>query len=54
MEDLLAVWRDEHQMEVNLAVFCNLMNALGDASAKLQHVSLLQGAKAYGGHVEPV
>lgn len=47
---LVAGWRDAKQMESNLSMLTNLMEPLSEA-AKLRHVTLLQGAKAYGPHV---
>lgn len=50
--DLIAGWRDPEQMATNLAMLRNLIEPL-EAAASLRHVTLLQGAKAYGIHVEP-
>lgn len=47
---LIAGWQDEAQMQLNLAMLRNLLEPLSTA-ATLRHVSLLQGAKAYGAHV---
>ncbi len=47
---LVSGWRDREQMERNLAMLQNLVDPLSDC-ANLQHISLLQGAKAYGAHV---
>lgn len=51
--DLLAGWRDAEQMAVNLAMLRNLLEPLEAAAPGLRQVSLLQGAKAYGVHLEP-
>jgi nucleoside-diphosphate-sugar epimerase len=51
--DLIAGWRDPEQMAVNLAMLRNLLDALEPVARGLRHVSLMQGTKAYGGHVEP-
>ncbi len=51
--DLIAGWRDPEQMAVNLAMLRNLLDALETSAPGLRHVSLMQGTKAYGGHVEP-
>jgi len=51
--DLIAGWRDPEQMAVNHAMLRNLLDALEAGAPGLRHVSLLQGTKAYGGHVEP-
>jgi nucleoside-diphosphate-sugar epimerase len=48
---LVGGWRDAAQMEVNLAMLRNLLEPLSRAAPGLRHVSLLQGGKAYGGHV---
>jgi nucleoside-diphosphate-sugar epimerase len=51
-EDLTAGWRDRALMERNLVMFSNaLESVLGTAGDTLEHVSLLQGAKAYGFHL---
>lgn len=49
---LVAGWRETDQMETNLSMLRNLMEPLG-AAARLEHVTLLQGTKAYGAHVKP-
>jgi nucleoside-diphosphate-sugar epimerase len=51
--DLVAGWRDPEQMAVNEAMLRNLMDALQAGAKGLRHVTILQGTKAYGGHVEP-
>jgi nucleoside-diphosphate-sugar epimerase len=51
--DLIAGWRDPEQMAVNLAMLRNLLDALEASAPGLRHVSLMQGTKAYGGHVTP-
>ncbi len=50
---LIAGWRSEEQMQTNLAMLRNLLDPLCEV-ADLEHVSLLQGTKAYGAHVEPM
>ncbi len=52
-EGLVAGWRDPATMALNGQMFANLIGPLA-ANANLRHVSLLQGAKAYGAHVHPV
>src|SRR6202007_3281030 len=47
---LVEGWRDPAQMQLNLAMLRNLLDPLSEAG-RLRHVTLLQGAKAYGGHV---
>ncbi len=51
--DLVAGWRDPEQMAVNEAMLRNLLDALQVGAPGLRHVTILQGTKAYGGHVEP-
>lgn len=48
--NLVAGWRDDEQMQVNTAMLRNLLDALAERSPRLQHVTLMQGAKAYGLH----
>jgi nucleoside-diphosphate-sugar epimerase len=50
---LVAGWRERDQMERNRLMLANLYEALSD-TAELRHVSLLQGTKAYGAHIEPM
>ena len=51
---LIAGWRERDQMETNLRMLRNLFDPLAVAAAGLRHVTLLQGTKAYGSHIEPV
>lgn len=51
--DLVAGWRDPEQMAVNLSMLRNLLDALEHHARGLRHVTLMQGTKAYGSHVEP-
>jgi nucleoside-diphosphate-sugar epimerase len=50
---LVRGWREHDQMQLNLAMLRNLLDPLC-AAGGLQHVSLLQGTKAYGVHLHPV
>ena len=50
---LVSGWRDGELIARNGRMFANLIGPLA-ASGALRHVSLLQGAKAYGAHVHPV
>jgi nucleoside-diphosphate-sugar epimerase len=50
---LISGWREMDQMQTNLSMLENLLQPLMD-SACLRHVTLLQGTKAYGAHVEPM
>jgi nucleoside-diphosphate-sugar epimerase len=51
---LVQGWSDRAQMEINLAMLRNLFEPLEAAANNLQHVSLLQGTKAYGVHLGPI
>ena len=53
-DELVAGWRDPEQMRVNDAMLRNLLDPLLAVASGLRHVTLLQGTKAYGVHVEPV
>lgn len=53
LPELVAGWRDPKQMAVNDAMLRNLLDALEPAAKGLRHITLMQGTKAYGGHVEP-
>ena len=47
---LVAGWRDRQQMQINLDMLTHLLEPLAEVAPDLQHVTLLQGAKAYGAH----
>lgn len=47
---LVAGWRDAGLMQTNLTMLTHLLESLCDAAQSLRHVTLLQGAKAYGAH----
>jgi nucleoside-diphosphate-sugar epimerase len=50
--DLASGWRDPELMRLNLAMFDHALGPLSRSPAgTLRHVSLLQGAKAYGFHL---
>lgn len=51
---LVAGWRDPQQMTTNLDMLRNILDPLTRTQRGLQHVSLLQGTKAYGVHLHPV
>ncbi|MEZ5741148.1 MAG: SDR family oxidoreductase [Burkholderiaceae bacterium] len=53
-DDLIAGWRDPDQMRINDAMLRNLLDPLIPAARGLEHVTLLQGTKAYGVHIESV
>jgi nucleoside-diphosphate-sugar epimerase len=50
---LIAGWQDADQMSTNLEMIKNVIEPLGRA-ARLRHVTLLQGTKAYGVHLHPI
>ena len=50
---LVSGWRDPQLMALNGAMFANLLDPLAQSGA-LQHVSLVQGAKAYGAQYHDV
>ncbi len=47
---LIAGWNEADQMQENLLMLRNLLEPMKKA-AKLRHITLLQGTKAYGAHV---
>ena len=51
---LIAGWRDPDQMQTNLAMLRNLLEPLQQNAPGLRHISVLQGTKAYGAHVQPM
>lgn len=51
--NLVAGWRDEEQMAVNLQMLKNLVETLDTQESTLRHITILQGTKAYGSHIEP-
>jgi nucleoside-diphosphate-sugar epimerase len=50
---LMPGWTERDQMETNLAMLRNTLEPVAAASA-LEHVSILQGTKAYGVHLHPI
>ena len=51
---LVEGWRNDQQIETNDRMLRNLLEPLARAARGLQHVTLLQGTKAYGVHVRPL
>ncbi len=49
--DLGAGWLEADQIATNLAMLRNLLDAVEPANPSLKHVTVLQGAKAYGVHL---
>lgn len=54
--DLLAGWVQADQIDTNVTMLRNLLDAIGASPSRdaLAHVTLLQGTKAYGSHVRRV
>lgn len=53
MPGLIQGWSDPQQIETNAKMLRNILEPLAE-TGKLQHVTLLQGTKAYGGAVRPM
>ena len=53
MPGLVAGWQDPQQMETNLAMLRNVLEPL-TKSSRLEHITLLQGTKAYGVHLHAI
>lgn len=51
---LVPGWSEKVQMNTNLEMLQNLLEPLAASAKKLEHVSLLQGTKAYGVHLHPI
>jgi nucleoside-diphosphate-sugar epimerase len=51
---LIQGWRERDQMETNRTMLANLFEPLQAAAPGLEHVTLLQGTKAYGAHLGPI
>ncbi|MDO8431161.1 MAG: SDR family oxidoreductase [Candidatus Binatus sp.] len=51
---LLGGWRDPKQMQANLTMLQNFFDPLEAVAKNLEHVTLLQGTKAYGAHLGPI
>lgn len=51
---LVSGWADDEQIRINTQMFRNVLDPLIDASGALEHVTLLQGTKAYGSHVRAI
>ncbi len=48
--DLIGGWREDEQIRTNLAMLTNLLDHLEPT----EHLTLLQGTKAYGAHLRPM
>lgn len=53
-DDLVGGWSDAGQIAANNTMLRNVVEALIAAKSPLKHISILQGTKAYGGHVRPM
>jgi len=51
--DVTRGWSEMDHVEVNLAMLKNLVEVVEKASPGLRHITMLQGTKAYGGHLGP-
>ena len=51
---LVEGWFDPAQMNLNLTMLQNCLNPILAKKSPLQHVSIMQGTKAYGQHVHPM
>lgn len=51
---LVAGWQEEEQIAANDRMLRHLLGPLARAARELQHVTLLQGTKAYGAHVRRI
>jgi len=53
-EGLASGWLDEDYRQINAGMLKNVLEPLTASAAALEHVSLLQGTKAYGFHLGPM
>jgi nucleoside-diphosphate-sugar epimerase len=51
---LVTGWHDEDYLQINSQMLRNVLDALIAANASIEHVSTLQGTKAYGFHLGPM
>lgn len=51
--DVTRGWSEMEHVRVNLTMLQNVMEAIEPAAPALRHVTLMQGTKAYGGHLGP-
>ncbi|WIW89510.1 NAD-dependent epimerase/dehydratase family protein [Sphingobium sp. V4] len=51
--DIVAGWSSKHQIETNLLMLTNLLDALDIVGVEFGHLSLIQGGKAYGIQFSP-
>jgi nucleoside-diphosphate-sugar epimerase len=53
-DDLVGGWSDPEQIATNNAMLRNVVDTLLAQKSPLKHISIMQGTKAYGGHVRPM
>lgn len=51
---LIAGWNDPAQMDINLKMLQNCLEPLTSGAGAVEHVSIMQGTKAYGLHLHPI
>lgn len=51
---LIAGWSDDDQIRINRTMLSNVLDAIDSSGQPVEHISLLQGTKAYGVHVKPM
>ena len=51
--DLTRGWSEADHAKTNLRMLRNLVENIAAGSSNLQHITLMQGTKAYGGHLGP-
>ncbi len=51
--DVTRGWSEWDHVEINLAMLKNLVESVERGSPGLRHITLMQGTKAYGGHLGP-
>lgn len=52
-ENVTRGWSEQDHVNINLAMLQNLVEAVEAASPGLAHITIMQGTKAYGGHLGP-
>ena len=51
---IVSGWTDDEHIATNLRMLTNLLDAAAELAPRLEHVTLLQGTKAYGIHLGPI
>ena len=51
--DVTRGWSEQDHVEINLAMLQNVVEVVERAAPNLRHITLMQGTKAYGGHLGP-